>query len=105
MTRAPTRDELGLPIPGPILVTLDQYRDMTLEERAAFDSWIRHHHINPLQVPVPMLVDYDPATDEWRFPIHLHRDGRPYLTEHDEIAAAVVRRRRRFDPPPGYGAP
>jgi hypothetical protein len=34
-------------------------------------DWVRLHKLDPARVPVQSRIDYDPATDEWAFPVYV----------------------------------
>lgn len=69
-----------------------QWGRLSQLERDAILDWLAEHHLNPKVTPIDPLIEYDPATDEWRVEQYSSRDGSLYL-RGGEVATHIVRRR------------
>lgn len=78
------------------------YLAMTPIEREDICDWVKAHSVDPRLVPVSVEIGFDPATDEWRFPVYIRGPqgrGIRYDPETGEVPTRIIRRRRRPWPP------
>lgn len=74
------------------------YEDLTEQEQEAIQGWLRIHHVDPKTTPTGAVIEYDPATDEWRIEQFARRDGKIVLdTEHDRVRTKFLRRVRKTE--------
>lgn len=72
------------------------YYGMPPQARRDVERWVRAHDIDPGRVPVDAVIGFDPATDEWRFPVWVRAErGIRIDPGTGDPVIRIVRRRRR----------
>lgn len=69
-------------------------------QREDIAEWVKAHRIDPGMVPIQVEIGYDPATDEWCFPVHVRgrRGAKQIDMATGEPKLRVVRRQRQAAP-------
>jgi hypothetical protein len=69
------------------------YEHLTPEQRAAIDTWLRLHRVEPMYTPEDALIEYDPSVGEWRIEQESRDEcGVPDRGPSGRLARHVIRR-------------
>jgi hypothetical protein len=75
------------------------YREMTPAQREAAIRFLQRHDIDPINVPVNVVIEYDAEYDEWVLPLYARdANGRMRIQDGD-VVMYTVRRPRKVDYP------